>query len=192
MPTVAQTLQERLSDALAALELQSVDSAQVVPTADPRNGDYQTSVAMVLAKVRRENPRALASRIAETINLTGIGAPPEVAGPGFINFRLEPEFVAQKLAAVSNDPRLGVQKLADPKTLIVEFSSPNIAKPMHVGHIRSTILGDAIARIARFRPVGAGQGPHRPARRVTGAARPVDDHIAAVLRQTDPAPDSRA
>jgi len=90
MPTVAQTLQERLSDALAALGLQSVDSAQVVPTADPRNGDYQTSVAMVLGKARRENPRALASRIAETINLTGIGAPPEVAGPGFINFRLEP------------------------------------------------------------------------------------------------------
>jgi arginyl-tRNA synthetase len=150
MPTVAQTLQERLTDALAALELQSVDSAQVVPTADPRNGDYQTSVAMVLAKARRENPRTLASRIAETINLTGIGAPPEVAGPGFINFRLEPEFVAQKLVAVSNDPRLGVEKLADPKRLIVEFSSPNIAKPMHVGHIRSTILGDAIARIARF------------------------------------------
>ncbi|HYZ72687.1 MAG TPA: hypothetical protein VE641_06375, partial [Chthoniobacterales bacterium] len=68
MPTVAQTLQERVSDALAALGLHSVDSVQVVPTADPRNGDYQTSVAMVLAKVRRENPRALASRIAEMIN----------------------------------------------------------------------------------------------------------------------------
>src|SRR6201997_1427375 len=150
MPTVVQTLQERLSDALAALELQSFDSVQVVPTADPRNGDYQTSVAMVLAKVHRENPRALAGRIAEKINLIGIGAPPEVAGPGFINFRLEPEFVAQKLVAVSRDPRLGVEKVADSKTLIVEFSSPNIAKPMHVGHIRSTILGDAIARIARF------------------------------------------
>src|ERR1700758_5481493 len=150
MPTVAQTLQERLSDALAALELQSVDSPHLVPTADPRNGDYQPSVAMVLAKARRENPRALATRIAEKINLTGIGAPPEVAGPGFINFRLEPEFVAQKVVAVSNDPRLGVEKVANPKTLIVEFSSPNIAKPMHVGHIRSTILGDAVARIARF------------------------------------------
>src|ERR1700756_5257401 len=150
MPTVAQTLQERLSDALAALELQSGDSAQVVPTANPTNGDYQTSVAMVLAKVRRENPRALASSIAQKINLTGIGAPPEVAGPGFINFRLEADFVAQKLVAVSDDPRLGVEKEVNPKTLIVEFSSPNIAKPMHVGHIRSTILGDAIARIARF------------------------------------------
>ncbi|MBV8275205.1 MAG: arginine--tRNA ligase, partial [Verrucomicrobia bacterium] len=150
MPTVAQTLQERLLNALAALELESGDSAQVVPTADPRNGDYQTSVAMVLAKARRENPRALAGRIAEKIDMAGIGPAPEVAGPGFVNFRLEPEFAAQKLVAVSEDPRLGVEKVANPRTLIVEFSSPNIAKPMHVGHIRSTILGDAIARIARF------------------------------------------
>ncbi|HEY4815509.1 MAG TPA: arginine--tRNA ligase, partial [Chthoniobacterales bacterium] len=150
MPTVAQTLQERLADALAALELQSVDSAQVVQTADVRNGDYQTSIAMVLAKARRENPRTLAGLIAEKMNLAGITARPEVAGPGFINFRLEPDFVAQRLVAVSEDSRLGVDKVANPETLIVEFSSPNIAKPMHVGHIRSTILGDAIARIARF------------------------------------------
>jgi arginyl-tRNA synthetase len=150
MPTVAQILQERLSDALAALELPSVGSAQVVPTADPRNGDYQTSIAMVLAKALRENPRALAGRIAEKINFAGISAQPEVAGPGFINFRLEPGFVAPRLLAVSDDSRLGVDKVANPKTLIIEFSSPNIAKPMHVGHIRSTILGDAIARIARF------------------------------------------
>ena len=86
MPTVAQTLQERLAHALAALELEPVDSAEVVPTADPRNGDYQTSIAMVLAKARRENPRALADRIAEKMNLAGITARPEVAGPGFINF----------------------------------------------------------------------------------------------------------
>src|SRR5580704_7218306 len=103
MPTVAQTLQERLRDALAALELTSDDPFQVVPTADPRNGDYQTSIAMVLAKARRENPRALAGRIAEKINLTGIGSPPEVAFPGFINFRLAPEFVAQRLVAFSVD-----------------------------------------------------------------------------------------
>jgi arginyl-tRNA synthetase len=150
MPTVAQILQGRLADALAAFGFPSVESVQVVPTADPRNGDYQTSIAMVLGKALRENPRALAGRIAESIKLAGISAPPEVAGPGFINFRLEPDFVAQRLVAVSADSRLGVDQVANPKTLIVEFSSPNIAKPMHVGHIRSTILGDAIARIARF------------------------------------------
>src|ERR1700747_3781903 len=97
MPTVAQTLQERLSDALAALELQSGDSAQVVPTANPTNGDYQTSVAMVLAKVRRENPRALASSIAQKINLTGIGAPPEGAGAGFIKFLFVRGYVAPEV-----------------------------------------------------------------------------------------------
>jgi arginyl-tRNA synthetase len=150
MPTVAQILQGRLADALGALGLNSVDSAQVVPTADPRNGDYQTSIAMALAKTLRENPRALAERIAKSMKLAGISAPPEVAGPGFINFRLEPDFIAQRLVAVSEDSRLGVDQVAESKTLIVEFSSPNIAKPMHVGHIRSTILGDAIARIARF------------------------------------------
>jgi len=100
MPTVAQTLQERLRDALAALELTSDDLVQVVPTADPRNGDYQASIAMVLAKARRENPRTLAGRIAEKINLAGISGPAEVAGPGFINFRLDPEYVAQRLLAL--------------------------------------------------------------------------------------------
>jgi len=150
MPTVAQTLQERLGDALADLDPKSTDLVQVVPTADPRNGDYQTNIAMVLAKERKENPRALASRIAEKVDLAGIAAPPEVAGPGFINFRLQPEFVAARVVAVSQDPRLGVESDPEPRALIVEFSSPNIAKPMHVGHIRSTILGDAIARIARF------------------------------------------
>ena len=150
MPTVAQTLQERLRDALAALELKSDEPGQVVPTADPRNGDYQTSIAMVLAKARRENPRALAGRIAEKINLAGVSGPAEVAGPGFINFRLDPEYVAQRLLALSADSRLGVEKDPTSKTLIIEFSSPNIAKPMHVGHIRSTILGDAITRVARF------------------------------------------
>jgi arginyl-tRNA synthetase len=150
MPTVAQTLQERLRDALAALELTPDDPVQVVPTADPRNGDYQASIAMVLAKARRENPRTLAGRIAEKINLAGISGPAEVAGPGFINFRLDPEFVAQRLHALSADSRLGVEKDPTSKTLIIEFSSPNIAKPMHVGHIRSSILGDAITRVARF------------------------------------------
>jgi arginyl-tRNA synthetase len=150
MPTVAQTLRERLAYALAALELEPIDSAEVVPTADPRNGDYQTNIAMVLAKARRENPRVLAGRIAEKIDLAGIGAPPEVAGPGFINFRLDPEYTAQTVHLISQDPRLGVDQVSNPRTLVIEFSSPNIAKPMHVGHIRSTILGDAIARIARF------------------------------------------
>src|SRR5258708_20074489 len=105
---------------------------------------------MVLGKARRENPRALAGRIAEKVSLAGMRGQAEVVGIGFINFRLDPEYVAQRLVALSEDSRLGVEKDSNPKTLIIEFSSPNIAKPMHVGHIRSTILGDAITRVARF------------------------------------------
>jgi arginyl-tRNA synthetase len=150
MPTPAEILQERLSDALKALDLHPAAPIQVAPTTDPMHGDYQTNIAMLLAKERRENPRSLASRIAEKMDVRDIGDSPEVAGPGFINFRLGTEFVNREVTVIAMDPKLGVKTIPEPKRLIVEFSSPNIAKPMHVGHIRSTILGDAIARIARF------------------------------------------
>src|SRR5260370_7445215 len=150
MPTVAQTLQERLRDALAALELKSDEPVQVVPREGPRNGDYKPGSGRVVVKAGRENASNLAGSIGEKINLAGISGPAEVAGPGFINFRLDPEYVAQRLLALSADSRLGVEKDPTSKTLIIEFSSPNIAKQMHVGHIRSSILGDAITRVARF------------------------------------------
>jgi arginyl-tRNA synthetase len=150
MITVAEALQDRLHSALRNLGLPVDASIQVVPAADTRFGDYQTNAAMVLGKERKENPRVLANRIAESIDATGISKPPQVAGPGFINFTLEKDFVATQIVSAQDDPRLGVSATADPQTLIIEFSSPNIAKPMHVGHIRSTVLGDVLARVARF------------------------------------------
>ena len=150
MSTVVETLEERLHAALNTLGLRVDQTFQVVPAADGRYGDYQTNAGMVLAKERRENPRQLAIRIAEALNVQGISKPPEVAGPGFINFRLENHFVAARVIDAYADPRLGVRQTNNSKTLIIEFSSPNIAKPMHVGHIRSTILGDVLARVARF------------------------------------------
>jgi arginyl-tRNA synthetase len=150
MVTVAETLAERLRLALRNLGLPVDQTVQVVPAADQRYGDYQTNVAMVLAKERKENPRLLAGRIAGALDVSGISQTPEVAGPGFINFRLEKNFVAAGAIAAYADARLGVGKTNDPKTLVIEFGSPNIAKPMHVGHIRSTILGDVLARVARF------------------------------------------
>jgi arginyl-tRNA synthetase len=150
MPNPAEILQERLTDALQLLDFHPVASIQVAPTADPIHGDYQTNIAMLLAKEVRGNPRDLASRIAQKTNVADIGDPPEVAGPGFINFRLGVKFLAREVGTIARDSKLGVQAVPQPKKLIVEFSSPNIAKPMHVGHIRSTILGDAIARVARF------------------------------------------
>jgi arginyl-tRNA synthetase len=150
MVTVVETLEERLHTALRALGLPADQTIQVVPAADARYGDYQTNVGMVLAKERKENPRLLAGRIAQALDVSGISESPEVAGPGFINFRLEKEFIASQLVAAYGDARLGVSETRNPRTLVIEFSSPNIAKPMHVGHIRSTVLGDVLARVARF------------------------------------------
>jgi arginyl-tRNA synthetase len=150
MATVVETLQERLLRALQAAGLPVEDLPQVVPTADRRHGDYQTNLAMVLAKVLRQNPLTLASQILRRISFEDIGPPPEIAGPGFINFRLSGRFVGERLRQVAVDDRLGVAVAASTQTIVIDFSSPNIAKPMHVGHIRSTLLGDALARVARF------------------------------------------
>jgi arginyl-tRNA synthetase len=150
MATVSEILQERLQNALRAIGLSIAEPVQIVPTADPRHGDYQTNAAMTLGKKLKQNPRNLAGLIVANLSLDDIGPSPEVAGPGFINFRLSPEFLAHRLHELVMDQRLGVQWVVEPKTVIIDFSSPNIAKPMHVGHIRSTILGDALAKVARF------------------------------------------
>ena len=155
--TIASQLQAILRRALATLpEPPPSDfDAIVSPAADTRFGDYQANVAMTLAKARRTNPRALATQIVDALKadpaLEAISVPPEIAGAGFINFRLKPEFLSARLAALDADPeRLGLEKSAQPQTVVIDLSGPNIAKPMHVGHLRSTIIGDALARVARF------------------------------------------
>jgi len=142
-------LTQRLRAALAACGLPP-ERGEVVAAADTRFGDYQANAAMVLAKEAKRNPRELAAQIAEKFDGGGICGKPEIAGPGFLNFRLEPAWVSQRIAALSGDARCGVPPTNEPLKIVVDFSSPNIAKPMHVGHIRSTILGDALSRIARF------------------------------------------
>src|ERR1700730_6464003 len=137
MVTIIQLLQARLTHALRAAGLPDEEPPQVSGTADPRHGDYQSNAAMILGKKRKENPRALATTIVESLDLQGICTTPEIAGPGFINFRLLPEFVAGRLIAIAQDERLGIDPVQDPEKLVIEFSSPNIAKPMHIGHIRS-------------------------------------------------------
>ena len=146
--TLLQELESRLSTALAGVLGESAP-VSVTPAADLRFGDYQSNAAMVLAKQRKANPRALAQEIIDCIDLTGL-ATAEIAGPGFINFRVLPAAFAARAARLLADEHLGVPPVGAGKTVVVDFSAPNVAKPMHVGHIRSTIIGDSLCRIARF------------------------------------------
>lgn len=150
--TIPTQLSEKLLAALQSVlgeNLPQGFAPAVTPSQDLRFGDYQSNAAMVLAKQVRTNPRALATQVVEAFGDSEL-ATLEIAGPGFINFRVRPEFFAGKAAAMLSDERLGVAVTAQPKTLVIDFSAPNVAKPMHVGHIRSTIIGDTLARISRF------------------------------------------
>ncbi len=148
METFQSLLTRELTRALAAAELPA--AGEVVQATDARFGDYQTNAALVLAKQRGENPRQLAQKIIDHLEVAEWCEPPTIAGAGFINFSLNPGAVAIQARDLLRDERLGVP-LADPRhRLVIDFGSPNVAKPMHAGHIRSMVLGDTLARIASF------------------------------------------
>ncbi|NJN04234.1 MAG: arginine--tRNA ligase [Leptolyngbyaceae cyanobacterium RM1_1_2] len=122
----------------------------LVSTNNPKFGDYQANVAMSLARQLKDKPRAIAEKIVAQLDVSHLCKPPEIAGPGFINLTLKAEYLEHLLRQVQQDPRLGVEPSKTPQKVIVDFSSPNIAKEMHVGHLRSTIIGDSIARVLEF------------------------------------------
>ncbi|MEY4392880.1 MAG: Arginine--tRNA ligase [Planctomycetota bacterium] len=124
--------------------------SQIRPGTDPKFGDYQFNGAMGLSKKAGIPPRLVAEKIVANLELPDFLHPPEIAGPGFLNLRIQEKWLAEQMIAMVAGDRLGVEISSDIKTFIVDFSSPNVAKPMHVGHLRSTILGDSIARILRF------------------------------------------
>src|SRR6267143_3315618 len=148
METFQSLLAKKLSNALKNAGLRG--ASELTPASDPRFGDYQTNVALVLGKQRGENPRALAEKIVAHFDSGDLCESPAVAGAGFINFTLRAGAVAEKTVEMLRDERLGVAEANSPRRIVIDFGSPNVAKPMHVGHIRSTVLGDALARIASF------------------------------------------
>jgi arginyl-tRNA synthetase len=148
METFQSQLTRKFSEALAAAGFPP--AGEVSPATDSRFGDYQSNAALVLGKQRGENPRKIADAIVANLEVNEISEQPSVAGAGFINFTLKREAVEKKIVGMLRDERLGVEKVSSPKKIVVDFGSPNVAKPMHVGHIRSTFLGDALARIAQF------------------------------------------
>jgi arginyl-tRNA synthetase len=148
MQTFQSSLAKKLSDALANAGLPA--AGELTQATDPRFGNYQTNVALVLGKQRGENPRALAEKIVAHLDVSDLSEPPAIAGAGFINFTLRQAAVEKQTLEILRDERVGVAETESPRRIVIDFGSPNVAKPMHVGHIRSTALGDALARVAKF------------------------------------------
>jgi arginyl-tRNA synthetase len=144
-------LKDRFRRALAGLTEGPDEWLEMIrQSQDPKFGDYQANFAMPLGKRLGRPPRQVAAEVLGRLDVAGLCHPPEIAGPGFINLRLRDEWLAGQLAAAAGDQRLGIAPTARPRTYLIDFSAPNVAKPMHVGHIRSTVLGDALCRMLRF------------------------------------------
>ncbi|MFT6914085.1 MAG: arginyl-tRNA synthetase [Motiliproteus sp.] len=140
-------LNSRFRIAMTAAHIPEECQPMVALGKNPLHGDYQANGAMAAAKRMKTNPRELAGQILEHLDLSGIAEHTEIAGPGFINIKLSPQWLAERVTELRLDPHQGVEQCEQSQTLVIDYSAPNLAKEMHVGHLRSSIMGDALARI---------------------------------------------
>ncbi len=153
MKSLLEIFKEKVQSALVAgfgADFADTDPL-VTAITNPKFGDYQSNVALSLPKKLKKAPRVIADTIVANIDVGDICDEVTIAGPGFINFTLKPSYLSSLLKEIEQDSRLGIEKVESASKVVVDFSSPNIAKEMHVGHLRSTIIGDSIARILEFR-----------------------------------------
>lgn len=157
MLRIAQALDTQLRGAMqrAFPEVDALLDPQLAAASKPEFGDFQANGALPLAKPLKQAPRQIAAAIVMALQadsaFTALCLEPQIAGPGFINLTIRPERLAAELASRMGDQRLGVPAVENAAPVVVDFSSPNIAKEMHVGHLRSTIIGDSLARVLEFR-----------------------------------------
>jgi len=149
---IRELLNEKVLNAMRACGIPAELPALIAPGKKAGFGDYQANCAMGAAKVMGTNPRELAGKIVAALQpeLAGIADKVEIAGPGFINIDLNPVWLGQQIASAQTDSRLNIATVNTPQTVVIDYSGPNLAKEMHVGHLRSTIIGDALARLLEF------------------------------------------
>lgn len=147
---ISQILEDRISQALHLAGAPKNAAAILKPSSRPEFGDYQANGVMGIAKTLKTNPRALAMEVVEHLDLDGIASKVDVAGPGFINIHLDNQWLATQVDHALQSATHGVDKTNTRQTIVVDYSGPNLAKEMHVGHLRSTIIGDAVVRTLDF------------------------------------------